>query len=426
LRQNTSLRIWMAFAAVLAAAPWAFSSGLSLALLSQMGIAIIACLSFNMLLGQGGMMSFGHAMYSGLGAFCAMHALNHWSTGALALPVTLIPLVGGLGGLVCALLLGGISTGKSGTPFAMITLGLGELVYAAALMVPELFGGEGGVTGNRVAGAAVFGITYGPARQMYYLIAAYTLVCVALMYAFTQTPLGRLLNAARDNPQRLEFVGYNPQRVRYAAFVVSGFFAGVAGGLAALNFEIVNAEAVSATRSGAYLLFTVLGGTAQFYGPIIGGVLMVLATVFLSELTKAWLLYLGLAFIAMVVLAPGGIAAGVQALRRVRDVRALLPMAPALIASAMAITPAFIALAAAIEMLYHQQLHAAQGTALHFGGLVLDTASPASWVTCLAVAVGGLPLAIVSFRRLRMKWEGVQTAKVAPATQSENATAGRM
>lgn len=255
---------WALLATLLLVLPQVFTGGLSVTMLSQMGIGIIACLSYNMLLGQGGMLSFGHAAYSGLGAFVAIHALNRLTQGAWPLPVSLVPLVGGLAGMGFAVLFGYVTTRKSGTTFAMITLGLAELVFAMSLMIPEFFGGEGGVSGNRVVGRAVLGISFGPAIQVYYLIAAYTLVSVLLMYAFTQTPLGRMLNAVRDNPERVEFIGYNPQRVRYTAFIIAGFFAGISGGLGALTFEIVTAEVVGAARSGAYLLFTFLGGATFF------------------------------------------------------------------------------------------------------------------------------------------------------------------
>ena len=245
--------IWSLFALVLAVVPLVFTSNLSHTMLAQMGIAIIACLSYNMLLGQGGMLSFGHAVYSGLGAYMAIHALNLVSAGQWGLPVSLLPLVGGLAGLFFAVLLGWVTTRKSGTPFAMITMGVAELVFAMSLMFSEFFGGEAGVSGNRVAGQAFMGINFGPQIQIYYLIAVYTFVCVALMFAFTQTPLGRILNAVRDNPERVEFIGYNTQRVRYFAFIIAGFFAGIAGGLGALNFEIVTAEVVGAARSGGYL-----------------------------------------------------------------------------------------------------------------------------------------------------------------------------
>jgi branched-chain amino acid transport system permease protein len=194
--------IWTLFALVLIIAPLVLSSSLSITMLSQIGIAIIACLSYNMLLGQGGMLSFGHAVYTGLGSFLAIHALNAAAGGHLPIPVSLIPLVGGVAGLVFAVLLGYVTTKKSGTTFAMITLGVGELVFAMSLMIPEFFGGEGGVSGNRMVGEPFMGITFGPPRQVYYLIAVYTFICVAAMYAFTRTPLGRMLNAVRDNPER--------------------------------------------------------------------------------------------------------------------------------------------------------------------------------------------------------------------------------
>ena len=206
------LLVWSLFALVLLLAPLLFDSSLSQTMLSQMGIAIIVCLSYNILLGQGGMLSFGHAVYSGMGSFLGIHTLN-LVTGGLALPVSLIPIVGGLSAVLVAVILGWVTTKKAATPFAMITLGIGELVWAMSLMFPEFFGGEGGVSGNRVAGAKTFGITYGPQIQLYYLIAIYTFICTGLMFAFTRTPLGRMLNAVRDNPERVEFVGYDTQKV---------------------------------------------------------------------------------------------------------------------------------------------------------------------------------------------------------------------
>ena len=214
--------VWGLFALVLLVMPLIFNSSLSQTMLSQMGIAIIVCLSYNMLLGQGGMLSFGHAVYSGMGSFLAIHTLN-LITGGLPLPVSLLPIVGGLSAMVVAIILGWVTTKKAATPFAMITMGIGELVWAMSLMFPEFFGGEGGVSGNRVAGAKTLGITFGPQIQLYYLIAIYTFVCTALMFAFTRTPLGRMLNAVRDNPERVEFVGYDTQKVRYIAFIIAAF-----------------------------------------------------------------------------------------------------------------------------------------------------------------------------------------------------------
>ena len=402
-----SVWLWLAFALVMLAMPRIFDSGLSITMLSQMGIAIIACLSYNMLLGQGGMLSFGHAVYTGLGAFVAIHALNAWCAASPAMPVSLVPLVGGAAGMGFAVLFGYVTTRKSGTTFAMITLGLAELVFAMSLMVPEFFGGEGGVSGNRVVGAPVLGITYGPAVQVYYLIAVYTLVCVVLMYAFTQTPLGRLLNAVRDNPERVEFIGYNPQRIRYTAFIIAGFFAGISGGLGALNFEIVNAEVVGAARSGAYLLFTFLGGATFFFGPILGAVLMVLAFVMLSELTKAWLLYLGAVFMLMVMYAPGGLASLIMLNLRVArhgKLRALLPAYGLLALSGAMCALGFSAL---VEMVYHRQLDAAMGPALRFLGMALDTSSVAHWSGLLVYLATGVLCFEWSRRGFALQWNAV-------------------
>ena len=188
------LIIWGVGIVAMLVAPLLFSSSLAITMLSQMGIAIVACLSFNMLLGQGGMLSFGHAVYSGLGSFVAIHALKAIGDGSFPVPVGLLPLIGGVAGLGFAVLFGFVTTKKSGTTFAMITLGIGELVFAASLMIPEFFGGEAGVAANRVVGKPVMGLTFGPQIQVYYLIAIYTALCTAGMYAFTRTPLGRMLS----------------------------------------------------------------------------------------------------------------------------------------------------------------------------------------------------------------------------------------
>jgi branched-chain amino acid transport system permease protein len=395
--------VWGGYALVLTVAPLLFTSSLSLTMLSQMGIGIIACLAFNMLLGQGGMLSFGHAVYSGLGSFLAIHALNMVTRGELALPVSLVPLVGGLAGLLVAALLGFVTTKKAGTPFAMITLGIGELVAAMALMFPGFFGGEGGISGNRVAGPAFLGISFGPQSQLYYLIAVYCFVCTALMFAFTRTPLGRMLNAVRDNPERVEFIGYSTQRVRYLAFMASGLFMGIAGGLSALNFEIVTAEVVGAARSGAYLLFTFLGGAVFFFGPIIGAVLMVLALVLLSELTQAWLLYLGLVFLFMVMYAPGGIASLVVMNLRL----AALGKLKGLWTSYLALggtSFAILAGAGAIIEVYHRQLNAAVGPRMRFMGVALDSSAVDSWVGAGWVLLTGIGLFELVRRRFVREW----------------------
>ncbi len=400
--------IWSLFALLLGVVPWLFNSSFSITILSQMGIAIIACLSYNILLGQGGMLSFGHAVYTGLGAYVAIHALNSITDGSLPIPVSVVPLVGGLAGMGFAVLFGYVTTRKAGTTFAMITLGLGELVFSMSLMIPEFFGGEGGVSGNRVTGAPFMGITYGPPIQVYYLTAVYTFLAVAAMFAFTRTPLGRMLNAVRDNPERVEFVGYNTQRIRYTAFVIAGFFAGISGGLGALNFEIVTAEVVGAARSGVYLLFTFLGGATFFFGPIIGAVLMVLAFVLFSELTKAWLLYLGLIFLFMVMYAPGGIASLIMMNLRLAMFGFLRRLWASYLALGLTALVVLVGAGAMIEMVYHLQLNTTLGFELKFLGATLNSKGINSWFVSAFVLLTGLGLFEVCRRQFVLDWGEIQ------------------
>ena len=401
--------IWTLFAAALIVAPLLFRSSLALTMLSQIGYLIIICLSYNILLGQGGMLSFGHAVYTGLGSFIAIHAMNMATKGSVNVPLVLVPLVGGVAGAFFAILFGFVTTKKSGTTFAMITLGIGELVASMALMFPEFFGGEGGITTDRTYGKSFFGITFGPAIQVYYLIAAYCFVCTAAMFAFTGTPLGRILNAVRDNPERVEFIGYNTQRVRYFAFIIAGFFAGIGGGLATINFEIVTgADSLNVVRSGGYLLFTFLGGATFFFGPIIGAVLLVLASVLLSELSKAWLLYLGLVFLFMVMYAPGGIASLIMMNLRVAKYGKLRQLWGSYLGLAGTALVGVLGAACMIEMTYHLQLNAALGPELHFLGASLNTKGFASWFGSIFVMVTGFGLFELCRRQFVRQWGSIQ------------------
>lgn len=379
---------WLLYTLVWLAAPLVLSAGLELSLLSQIGIATIVCLSYNILLGQGGMLSFGHALYSGMGAFLAMHTLQRVA-GGWPVPVGLIPLVGGLAALLLALLLGWLTTRKSAMPFAMITLGLGELAWSAALMFPGFFGGEGGLSGDRTAGLQLGNWTLGPAWQLHYLVAVYTLACTALIYGFTRTPLGRLLNAARDNAERVAFTGHNPHMVRYLAFAIAAFFAGISGGLAALHFEVVTSDVLSGQRSGTYLLFTVLGGSGFFVGPIVGAVVMVLSLALLSALTPAWLLYLGLGFMLAVMYLPGGLTSLASATFRQRVIRRWRRAPWCSLAWLGALTATSIGLAALVELAYQWHLRSALGDALHFLGVPLSAGSPGSWGGAAAMAMVG-------------------------------------
>ena len=305
---KSRLILWSSVALLFVLLPFVFPGGFALSILSQLGIAIIFALSYNMLLGQTGLLSFGHAVYFGLGAFVTAHAINFVESGVFGLPISFMPLVGGLAGLVFSLLLGFVTTRRPGTPFAMISLGIAEMVAASALMFTTFFGGEGGIVTNRTAGGAVWGISYGPQIQVYYLIAVWCFISMALMFVITRTPLGRIANAVRDNPERTQFVGYNPTRVRWIMMSLAGFFAGIGGALTTINYEIITAESLGLMASGNVVLMAFIGGIGQFWGPIIGAVLVTFLQSFLSNFTQAWLLYFGLLFLLIILFSPGGIS----------------------------------------------------------------------------------------------------------------------
>jgi branched-chain amino acid transport system permease protein len=394
---------WSAYLLLIVVAPLAVHKGYWLSLLCQIGINTIFALSFNMLLGQTGLLSFGHAVYYGLGAFITMHALRAINAGSLHFPVTLMPLVGGAAGLLFGVIFGYVTTKRAGTTFAMISLGIGEMVAASSLMFPSFFGGEAGLSGNRVAGGkGLFGITYGPQIQMYFLIAGWAFLAILAMYALTQTPLGRMANAVRDNPERAEFVGYNPHRVRFLMVTLAGFFAGVAGGLTALNYEIVTAESLSAYASGLVIMMAFVGGIGQFFGPIIGAALITVLQIVVAGATEAWPFYFGLLFLLVVLYAPGGIAGIlVEQIRlwRSGDLRRLWP------SYLLASVPAAILVVAIVflvEMSYALVNSSKTGSTaeLRVLGLSLDAGRALTWIAGAAALALGVALLRAAARKI--------------------------
>ncbi len=393
--------IWLAAAVVLVTLPHVVRTSAAVPVMNQMGIAIVFALSYNMLLGQGGMLSFGHAVYFGLGGFIAAHALNLAGRGAIYLPAPLLPLVGGLGGLAFAGLYGSFSTRRAGTVFAMISLGIGEMMAASALIVDRFFGGEEGVTANRVKAPVLLGLEVTTDRQVYYVIAFWALVATVLMYAFSRTPVGRMANAVRDNPERAEFVGYSARWVRFIAFCGSGFFAGVAGGLFALNYEILTGANMGAATSGAVLLMTYIGGIGYFPGPILGAIVFTFLQSMLSDYTSLWLLYLGIIFLATVLFVPMGLA-GVLVMHGPawRSGRAWRLIGPYLLAGLVALV-AIVGIVGLLEMIHFVVIAPAGSATLRLFRMTLDLRTAWPWLAFAAAAAAGA---------LGLRWAGPRVA----------------
>jgi len=397
--------VWIIAAAVLLLLPHVpgLSSNFGRSLLSQMGIATVFALSFNLLLGQTGLLSFGHAVYFGLGGFAAIHFMRAIN-GGLPVPMPLVPLVGAATGLAFGLLFGAVTTRRAGVVFALISLGIGELVFAASRMLQGFSGGEEGITANRARGPHPFGLDFASQLQVYYIIAFWALLATALMYAFTRTPVGRMCNAVRDNPERAAFVGYSTQGVRFIVFSVAAMFAGLAGGLHAINYEIVAADAVGAARSGSVLLMVYIGGEAHFIGAIIGAITITWLQVSLSDYTTAWQLYLGLFFMAIVLYAPGGLAGLILMHAPIVRTRAFVGV---LGSYALAAIPAVVALAGAIALLeinYRLSTQPEAGSRMKLYGIAIDTSTPWPWLVAGLCMLGGW----FAFRRT---WPWVAAAR---------------
>jgi len=397
--------MWVAAAVVLVLLPRVFGSGGSLTTFSLIGISIIFSLSYNILLGQTGLLSFGHAVYYGLGGFLVIHAINIIGANKLPIPLPVIPLIGGLTGLFFGALLGWVSTQRSGTAFAMISLGVAELIASSALILRTFFGGEAGVSANRTKLFKIFGWSFGPQIQIYYLVAAWTLIAVIAMYALTRTPLGRMCNAVRDNPERVQFVGYNPHVVRYLAFCFSGFFAGIAGALAAINFEIANSAYLGAQQSGTVLFAAFIGGIGFFIGPIVGAIFVTILSLGLSDLTQVWQLYFGLIFIAVVLFAPGGIT-GLLMMHRPLLKAGTLPQVLPSYLFALVPTLAMIAgLVLAVETIVHYTVNPGDDSHIKAFGIPFDAASPSIWAISAVLLVGGFLVARKDWVRVKEAWD---------------------
>jgi len=413
-------RAWLAIVLLLVVLPYlpGLSSDFGRSLLTQMGIAAVFALSYNVLFGQTGLLSFGHAVYFGLGAYAAAHlmrAINH----GLPLPMPFVPLAGAVAGLFFGIVLGVLTTRRAGTIFALISLGVGELVYAATFMLPGIFGGEEGITASRTRAPSLFGLDLGSQLQVYYLVAVWALVSAVAMRAFARTPAGRMCNAVRDNPERAEFVGYDPRRVRFIACVVAGLFAGIAGGLSAINYEIVAADAVGAQRSGSMLIMAYLGGTGHFAGPVLGAIVLTWLQTSLSAYTSAWQLYVGIVFIVVILFAPAGLA-GLFVMHapiaRTRGLRGVLA------SYALAAFPAAVMTAGAallIEMSYRLATQHELGAVLNLRLLSIDASTPWPWIAGAGMAVGGFVAFRSTWRFVAAAWDVANAeargARVPPA-----------
>jgi branched-chain amino acid transport system permease protein len=393
--------------ALLAAVPYLLSQGLVNASIQMLIAALFAC-AYNLLCGQAGMLSFGHAAYFGIGAFATVHAMNAIG-GAGLLPTPLLPLAGAVGGLCFGAIAGYFATKRSGTYFAMITLAIAELVHSLAPHLKGLFGGEAGISTTRMP---AWGFTFGSTNEVYYLTLAWALVSLALLFLFTKTPLGRLALGLRENSHRLRFLGYDTHRLSVIVFAISAMFSGVAGSLQVISNEAANYAIFDPTVSAAVVLNTYIGGVKVFLGPALGAGLMTFFGYAISDLTRSWLLYQGTLFVLVMMFMPTGLAGlfGVFGhLRRRFGWGGLLPLAALSLAAALLLSGggAFV-----IEMLQralsqdYQSMAALPGATpwppIPLFGTSWSPMAVTTWLTPIALLAIGGALAWLAKRQMRV------------------------
>lgn len=316
---------------LLLALPALLSQSLVNAAIQMLIAALFAC-SFNLLCGQAGMLSFGHAAYFGVGTFATVHAMNAFN-GAGLLPTPLMPLAGAVVGLLVGIAAGWFATKRTGTYFAMITLALAELLHALAPHLKGVFGGEAGISAMRMP---AWGFSFGSSNEVYYLVLGWVLLSLLLLWLFTRTPVGRLTLGLRENSQRLRFLGYDVHRLNVTVFAIAAMFAGIAGGLQALNTESANYVLLELHVSAAVVLNSYIGGVTVFLGPALGAALMTFFGYAVSDMTRSWLLYQGILFVLVMMFMPTGVAGFFQWLGAARRAHGLVPLLPLLVAGLLA------------------------------------------------------------------------------------------
>ncbi len=298
----SSFGVWAVFLAA-AMLPWIIQ-GYQLRLMTEVIIFSLFAVSYNLLLGYAGLLSFGHAMFFGTGAFAVAILLEHFSGLPLLLAVTLATAVTTLAGFLVGCLLLRVK----GTPFALLTLAFNALFYAIAVKWSGLTGGDDGLIIDPPK-LDLWLVTLDPAKgpDFYYLTLAILGPVMLFCWYFTHTAMGRTVLLMRENEDRMRFLGYNTLLVRLNLFTLTAGLAGLAGSFYSLFFAFVSVDAISIEMTTTVLLMTFIGGTGHFVGPILGVGVFTYLQNFLSELTENWPLIMGVLFILMVLFTPGGL-----------------------------------------------------------------------------------------------------------------------
>ncbi len=270
------------------------------AIATEIWIFAIFGLGLNLLVGYSGLLSFGQSTFFGSAAYTAGYLLKHQGINVFAALA-----IGILVGAVSAAVVGYLCVQRSGLYFIMLTFALNQMFYFTAYQWTSVTGGEDGMPG--VPRPAVLGFDVRQPLAYYAVVAACFILALWVMKRIVESPLGKILQAIRDNELRAEALGYNASRMKLAAFVIGGAFSGLAGVLYAMLFGIVPLEAIGFVFSGNVVFATLIGGSGSLYGPVIGSFVFIWLSESVSAVWARWPLLLGVAFVIVVLFFRGGV-----------------------------------------------------------------------------------------------------------------------
>ncbi len=264
-------------------------------------ILTLFAMTWKMMLNEGGMFSFGHAVYFGMGAYASV-------LGWLHIP-GLSFLNGILLGAVCAaavaFILGAFLVRMSGTYFALLTLAFNQLIWAIVWKWRDVTGGDDGL--GKFPKPSLFGISMKDPVNFYYVAVAIIGVCLFLCWYYTRTPLGNVSMSIKSNEERAKFVGFNVSASKLVLLTILGFLAGLSGALYAQFQEFIATSVIDGMMSTNVLFMAYIGGIGYFWGPVVGSAIFVYLSEYLSSFTDRWEFILGIIFILVVLFAPQGI-----------------------------------------------------------------------------------------------------------------------
>jgi branched-chain amino acid transport system permease protein len=306
------MRAWFAIGAAVVLLPLVVRHAVA----TEIWIFAIFGLGLNLMLGYTGLLSFGQATFFGSAAYVAGYLLKHQG-----LNVLLALGIGLLVGALSAALVGYLCVQRSGLYFIMLTFALNQMFYFIAYQWTSVTGGEDGMPG--IPRPRILGIDLNTPFVYYLFVTVFFLAALWAMRRIVDSPLGKILQAIRENEVRAEAIGYDARWFKLVAFVISGAFAGVAGVLYAMLFGIVPLDAIGFVFSGNVVFGTLIGGSGSLYGPVIGAFIFIWLSESVSVMWQRWPLLLGVAFVIVVLFFRGGVVEAWERLmswRRARGV----------------------------------------------------------------------------------------------------------